>query len=223
MPSRLTLCSGLSWHVAESGWLQHSAASVPLQVASPIFSKLVIPPLTDHLTRCVSALQGPGSLHPVLALGWKPLCEVHCNGLVGKFLGGHDRCSLPKPQPCLHGVLRRWLLPKASGRRSQHMCFCKVSKLLGCPAACWRSLPCDRPLTGPAAGTCTSSAHPETLQMRLWWTSARAAASSAARSLRSALGGSSARSGRRGGHPYLAAAACMLDTSCALSAARLWL
>ena len=24
----------------------------------------------------------------LLALGWKPLCEVHCNGLVGKFLGG---------------------------------------------------------------------------------------------------------------------------------------
>ena len=42
-----------------------------------------------HLTQ--SSVQGAGSLHPVLALGWKPLCEVHCNGLVGKFLGGHDR------------------------------------------------------------------------------------------------------------------------------------
>ena len=27
----------------------------------------------------------------MLALGWTPLCEVHCNGLIGKFLGGHDR------------------------------------------------------------------------------------------------------------------------------------
>lgn len=30
-------------------------------------------------------------LHPILRLGWQPLCEVHCNGLVGEFLGGHDR------------------------------------------------------------------------------------------------------------------------------------
>lgn len=30
-------------------------------------------------------------LHPILRLGWRPLCDVHCNGLVGHFLGGHDR------------------------------------------------------------------------------------------------------------------------------------
>ena len=35
--------------------------------------------------------QGSGELHPALALGWKALCQVHCNGLVGDFLGGHDR------------------------------------------------------------------------------------------------------------------------------------
>lgn len=29
--------------------------------------------------------------HPILRFGWKPLCHVHCNGLVGQFLGGHDR------------------------------------------------------------------------------------------------------------------------------------
>lgn len=30
--------------------------------------------------------------HPVVSFGWrKPLCHVHCNGLVGQFLGGHDR------------------------------------------------------------------------------------------------------------------------------------
>lgn len=31
------------------------------------------------------------ALHPVVRLGWKTLCHVHCNGLTGKFLGGHDR------------------------------------------------------------------------------------------------------------------------------------
>ena len=30
-------------------------------------------------------------LHPVLKLGYEPMCEVHCNGLQGVFLGGHDR------------------------------------------------------------------------------------------------------------------------------------
>lgn len=32
----------------------------------------------------------PG-IHPVVRLGWKPLCNVVCNGLRGEFLGGHDR------------------------------------------------------------------------------------------------------------------------------------
>lgn len=31
------------------------------------------------------------SLHPVVRLGWRPLCSVVCNGLRGEFLGGHDR------------------------------------------------------------------------------------------------------------------------------------
>ena len=30
-------------------------------------------------------------LHPVLKLGYETMCEVHCNGLQGLFLGGHDR------------------------------------------------------------------------------------------------------------------------------------
>jgi hypothetical protein len=32
-----------------------------------------------------------GGLHPVVRLGWEPLCSVVCNGLRGEFLGGHDR------------------------------------------------------------------------------------------------------------------------------------
>lgn len=31
------------------------------------------------------------NLHPVLKLGYNPMCDVHCNGLQGIFLGGHDR------------------------------------------------------------------------------------------------------------------------------------
>lgn len=30
-------------------------------------------------------------LHPILRLGWRPLCNVTCNGLYGEFLGGHDK------------------------------------------------------------------------------------------------------------------------------------
>ena len=36
-------------------------------------------------------MQGSSVLHPILQMGWGPLCEVHCNGLTGLFLGGHDR------------------------------------------------------------------------------------------------------------------------------------
>lgn len=35
--------------------------------------------------------QTNSKLHPILQMGWAPLCEVHCNGLTGLFLGGHDR------------------------------------------------------------------------------------------------------------------------------------
>ncbi|KAK9808154.1 hypothetical protein WJX73_002646 [Symbiochloris irregularis] len=41
--------------------------------------------------RCSRLNQASSTLHPILQLGWKPLCEVHCNGLTGMFLGGHDR------------------------------------------------------------------------------------------------------------------------------------
>ena len=34
---------------------------------------------------------GASGLHPVVRLGWRPLCSVVCNGLRGEFLGGHDR------------------------------------------------------------------------------------------------------------------------------------
>jgi hypothetical protein len=31
------------------------------------------------------------NFHPIVRLGWRRLCDVHCNGLTGYFLGGHDK------------------------------------------------------------------------------------------------------------------------------------
>lgn len=48
------------------------------------------PPL--HRSRnAAKMLQASQTLHLALRMGWKPLCKVHCNGLTGDFLGGHDR------------------------------------------------------------------------------------------------------------------------------------
>lgn len=44
------------------------------------------------MSNVLSQISGQAEqLHPILRLGWRPLCDVHCNGLVGHFLGGHDR------------------------------------------------------------------------------------------------------------------------------------
>lgn len=50
--------------------------------------------LTNHPTPVKRAVKSPRAqqdLHPVLKLGYQTICEVHCNGLQGLFLGGHDR------------------------------------------------------------------------------------------------------------------------------------
>lgn len=41
--------------------------------------------------RAVLASKCDESLHPIIRMGWKPLCSVTCNGLDGVFWGGHDR------------------------------------------------------------------------------------------------------------------------------------
>lgn len=41
--------------------------------------------------RPVKSAQPQQDMHPVLKLGYQTMCEVHCNGLQGLFLGGHDR------------------------------------------------------------------------------------------------------------------------------------
>ena len=51
--------------------------------------KLSNQPLSSR--RSSKTLSAYNNLHPVLKLGYKPMCEVHCNGLQGLFLGGHDR------------------------------------------------------------------------------------------------------------------------------------
>ncbi|GAB4819988.1 hypothetical protein N2152v2_007034 [Parachlorella kessleri] len=50
--------------------------------------------------KAAKAAQGDTTLHPVLRMGWQPLCSVVCNGLTGEFLGGHGmdlyiRCTAP--------------------------------------------------------------------------------------------------------------------------------
>lgn len=42
-------------------------------------------------SRGTNALPADSSLHPIIRFGWKPICNVVCNGLYGEFLGGHDR------------------------------------------------------------------------------------------------------------------------------------
>lgn len=55
--------------------------------------------------------QASSILHPILQMGWVPLCEVHCNGLTGLFLGGHDRdlyirVGRQSSMPCINGRLQ---------------------------------------------------------------------------------------------------------------------
>ena len=49
---------------------------------------------SSHTTPAKRAIKSPSAqqdMHPVLKLGYQVMCEVHCNGLQGLFLGGHDR------------------------------------------------------------------------------------------------------------------------------------
>lgn len=49
---------------------------------------------SSHSTASKCTFRTPSAqqdLHPVLKLGYETMCEVHCNGLKGLFLGGHDR------------------------------------------------------------------------------------------------------------------------------------
>ena len=50
--------------------------------------------LSSHSAACKRTNKAPAKqqdIHPVLRLGYETSCEVHCNGLQGLFLGGHDR------------------------------------------------------------------------------------------------------------------------------------
>lgn len=50
--------------------------------------------LSSHCTlakRAVKSSPAQQDLHPVFRFGYPIMCEVHCNGLQGLFLGGHDR------------------------------------------------------------------------------------------------------------------------------------
>ena len=70
-----------------------SAAHAPSPAGSPT-SATGARKLTNHPTPAKRVVKSPPAqqdLHPVLKLGYEIICEVHCNGLQGLFLGGHDR------------------------------------------------------------------------------------------------------------------------------------
>lgn len=65
-------------------------------------------------TAAARALLAGTTLHPVVRLGWKPLCEVHCNGCVAAvgvaFPGPHSRRPYAEPSnegPCTQLVCIR--------------------------------------------------------------------------------------------------------------------
>ena len=63
--------------------------------------KKVAPRVLGPAKRANKSASLQQELHPALKLGYAPMCEVHCNGLQGYFLGGHDRdlyiqCTSPE-------------------------------------------------------------------------------------------------------------------------------
>lgn len=71
-----------------------SAPNAPSLAGSPTSATGAKRHTTNHSTpakRTVKYAQPLQDMHPVLKLGYQTMCEVHCNGLQGLFLGGHDR------------------------------------------------------------------------------------------------------------------------------------
>ena len=89
---------------SKSGWLQagmqecsdHTVnATVPAGSPTSVSGgkKLTAKP-SSYTTPAKRAIKSPPvqqDIHPVFKLGYHVMCEVHCNGLQGLFLGGHDR------------------------------------------------------------------------------------------------------------------------------------
>lgn len=63
-------------------------SSPSMRQAKPTAGRLVNP---QRRSRPAEILGNQPRLHPVVELGWQPLCAVHCNGFMGEFYGGHDR------------------------------------------------------------------------------------------------------------------------------------
>ena len=89
---------------SKSGWLQpgssycsEHAVAVTVPAGSPTSASKgmrLSSKVSTHITpakRSVKPSPAQQDLHPVLKLGYSTMCEVHCNGLQGLFLGGHDR------------------------------------------------------------------------------------------------------------------------------------
>lgn len=62
--------------------------SPSIRQAKPLAGRIFNP---QRRSRPAETLGNQPRLHPVIELGWQPLCAVHCNGFLGEFYGGHDR------------------------------------------------------------------------------------------------------------------------------------
>ncbi|KAL3143339.1 hypothetical protein ABBQ38_002174 [Trebouxia sp. C0009 RCD-2024] len=80
--------------VSASPECSESAPNIPFLAGSPTSATGSKRHTINHPTpakRTVKSAQPQQDMHPVLKLGYRTMCEVHCNGLQGLFLGGHDR------------------------------------------------------------------------------------------------------------------------------------
>lgn len=97
--------------------------------------------------KAAKAAQADATLHPVLRMGWQPLCSVVCNGLTGDFLGGHggylfrdgmaskhrspDGKQAQEPSPacprmCMHTLATFVRSSKHTIRFVWHLCMCEA-------------------------------------------------------------------------------------------------
>lgn len=80
----------------ESRWpvIMPPATTAAVSPTNSAGGKKLAARLSSHSAACKRTNKAPAKqqdIHPVLRLGYETMCEVHCNGLQGLFLGGHDR------------------------------------------------------------------------------------------------------------------------------------
>lgn len=97
-PSHASLSKQLLFQIPATDSREHvgmlAAATTTTSPTSGSGGKKSAARFSSHSTASKCTFRTPSAqqdLHPVLKLGYETMCEVHCNGLKGLFLGGHDR------------------------------------------------------------------------------------------------------------------------------------